>query len=147
MHGFCVLAIVVFLPILSFAFEPLSEDELDRTIASGVEPARKVATPARHSEVDAHPGTSVISRVESETSGDDALAAESEASEPEEEFTLVAYRDALPIVMKRMTSVNGGPLGRNGSYSLSPLEGARKLPVSPVFFKIPLPSRAAFFGP
>jgi len=155
MHGLRVvlsglLASLVLSPTLPFAFEPLSEDELDRTIASGLEPARAVETPTRYSAVDARPGTSVVSTtVESETTELEPLAAEDDASEPEEEFTLVAYREALPIVMNRMTSANRGPLGRNGNYSLSPLEGNRadKLPLSPASLRlISLPSRAAFFG-
>jgi hypothetical protein len=141
-----VLAGLVLLPTQLLAFEPLSEDELDRTIASGMEPARPVDTSTRRSQINAQGASVVSTNVGSETTEENA---ESDASEPEEEFALVAYREALPIVMNRMTNANRGPLGRNGDYSLSPLEAVRadKLPVGPVLLRLgPLPSRAAFFG-
>lgn len=100
------------------AFERLTEEELDRTIASGVEPR-----PADER--------------------DESPPRERENSESEEEFTLFAYRGVLPIVMHHMTSTSSGPLGRNGRYALSPLDTAqtRKLPTVGVVLRLgPLPS-------
>ena len=102
------LAIVFGWSVAPWAFEPLTEEELDRTVASGLEAAPKSDFP--------------------QTVQYPAAAAEDldeELSDSEEEVTLVAYRQALPIVMSRMTNSNRGPLGRHGNYSLAPVSATR----------------------
>ena len=99
------LAVVLAWSAAPLAFEPLTEEELDCTVASGLE---TVST--------------------SDLRQEDPYASEviedgQELSDAEEEVTLVAYRQALPIVMSRMTNANRDTLGRHGSYSLSAVSG------------------------
>lgn len=96
-------------PIALFAFEPLSEEELDRTVASGME-----APVADQRESRGAIAPRELREDGVTTTGEDEL------SDPDE-ATFVAYREALPVVMSRMTNTPRGPLGAHGSYSLAPV--------------------------
>lgn len=105
-----VLAVGLVFPVGLLAFEPLSEDELDRTVASGMEapvPMQRIG-PAKGATADRKTETDGVRVVEDETSDAD-------------DVTFIAYREALPIVMSRMTNTPRGPLGAHGSYSLAPI--------------------------
>lgn len=101
-----VLAVGLGAPCL-FALEPLSEEELDRTVASGLELPAAGARPGA-------PGEDGVSGSREDDSADS------------DEVSFVAYREALPVVMSRMTNTPRGPLGAHGSYSLSPLSVVRE---------------------
>jgi hypothetical protein len=122
-------------PVAAGAFEPLTEEELDRTVASGLEALAASETAFRQEDA---------SEV-TEDAGDEL------SDSTQEEITLVAYRQALPIVMSRMTNSNRGPLGRHGSYSLSPVSATRsqKSPVSAPILRLgpfPRPNLPLFLG-
>ena len=127
--------------------EPLSEQELDRTIASGYEPGLTVVGTT------AGPNTAGSPQPSSEGPSDskEEVATEADSQSSEAEFSLVAYRSVLPIVMKRMTSANNGPLAANGNYSLSPVIGTPVRPTVMPTIDLKLiprvsPSRPVFFG-
>lgn len=110
----CIIVLTIGLMASSpLALEPLSEEELDRTVASGLE------LPAADQRARSLQGT--------RPAGEDSVPAsrEDESSEGDE-VSFVAYREALPVVMSRMTNTPGGPLGAHGSYSLSPLSVIRE---------------------
>lgn len=113
-----VLAVGLIAPCV-FAFEPLSEEELDRTVASGLE----------------LPAAGPLQGIRPNAPGEDGVSgAREDDSSDSDEVSFVAYREALPVVMSRMTNTPRGPLGANGSYSLSPLsvvreQGTIKVPV------------------
>jgi len=128
-----MLVIGLVCPVAVGAVEPLTEEELDRTVASGTEALPATDVEYRQVEQASEPSE--------DGTTDDA----------DEDITLVAYREALPIVMSRMTNSARGPLGRHGSYSLSPLSATRgqKPPTSAPVLRLgpfPRPNRPLFLG-
>ena len=117
------LAVVFLTAAPLWGSEPLSEADLDRTVASGYEHAtplvRAIPDTVRPQPSAERPGV---------VAADHGEEADEDNPSPEGEFSLVAYRSVLPVVMKRMTSSNNGPLARNGRYSLSPVPVTRQRP-------------------
>lgn len=145
-----VLATLTLAATSLWAIEPLSEADLDRTVASGFEPTMTLVDPTTSHTAD-RAESIARSSVPGAKQKEEALEADEDAQTSEGEFSLVAYRSALPVVMKGMTGANNGPLAANGRYSLSPLTGSPARPTKVPTIDLRLaprlaPSRPVFFG-
>jgi len=143
-----ILVGLVFSAATLWGSELLSEKDLDRTIASGYDPTVTVLDSDAGAAAAVSTQPSAAGPTVAEANDNEELGT---AEDSEAEFSLVSYRNALPIVMKRMTGTNNGPLAANGRYSLSPQTETRVRPlVAPTIdlrlVPRPSPSRPAFFG-